>query len=122
MHERQAGGALWIGTYALRPILSDPEVLPPVEQAALSPTEFPFTQGDFEEQMQHALELMPEIVGDESVGVKYAINGILSLTPDGMPVLGESPDVKGLWAAAAVWVKEGAGTGRAVGGGVILGG
>ena len=64
--------------------------------------------------MQHALELMPEIVGDESVGVKYAINGILSLTPDGMPVLGESSDVKGLWSAAAVWVKEGPGTGKAL--------
>jgi len=114
MYERQAGGDLEIGSYAHRPILYDPEDLPPVEQAALSPTEFPFTQGDFEEQMQHALELMPEIVGDESVGVKYAINGILSLTPDGMPVLGESPDVKGLWAAAAVWVKEGPGTGRSV--------
>ena len=114
MYERQAGGDLEIGSYAHRPILYDPEDLPPVEQAALSPTEFPFTQADFDQQMQHALELMPEIVGDESVGVKYAINGILSLTPDGMPVLGESPDVKGLWSAAAVWVKEGPGTGKAV--------
>ena len=114
MYERQAGGDLEIGSYAHRPILYDPEDIPPIEQAALSPTEFPFTQADFEQQMQHALELMPEIVGDESVGVKYAINGILSLTPDGMPVLGESPDVKGLWAAAAVWVKEGPGTGKAM--------
>src|SRR5947208_12463027 len=64
--------------------------------------------------MQHALQLMPEIVGDESVGVKYAINGILSLTPDGMPVLGESPDVGGLWSAAAVWVKEGPAAGKSV--------
>lgn len=114
MYERQAGGDLEIGSYAHRPILYDPEDLPPVELAALSPTEFPFTQADFEEQMQHALELMPEIVADESVGVKYAINGILSLTPDGMPILGESPDVKGLWSAAAVWVKEGPGTGKAM--------
>jgi len=114
MYERQAGGDLEIGSYAHRPILYDPEDLPPVERAALSPTEFPFTQADFEQQMQHALELMPEIVGDESVGVRYAINGILSLTPDGMPVLGESPDVKGLWSAAAVWVKEGPGTGKAM--------
>jgi glycine cleavage system aminomethyltransferase T/glycine/D-amino acid oxidase-like deaminating enzyme len=114
MYERQAGGDLEIGSYAHRPILYDPDDLPSVEQAALSPTEFPFTQADFEVQMQHALELMPEIVGDESVGVKYAINGILSLTPDGMPVLGESPDVKGLWSAAAVWVKEGPGTGKAL--------
>jgi glycine cleavage system aminomethyltransferase T/glycine/D-amino acid oxidase-like deaminating enzyme len=114
MYERQAGGDLEIGSYAHRPILYDPEDIPPIERAALSPTEFPFTQPDFELQMQHALELMPEIVGDEKVGVKYAINGILSLTPDGMPVLGESPDVKGLWSAAAVWVKEGPSTGKAL--------
>jgi len=112
MYERQAGGDLEIGSYAHRPILYDPEDLPSVAQAALSPTEFPFTQADFAPQMEHALELMPEIVGDEKVGVKYAINGILSLTPDGMPVLGESPDVKGLWSASAVWVKEGPGTGK----------
>jgi glycine cleavage system aminomethyltransferase T/glycine/D-amino acid oxidase-like deaminating enzyme len=114
MYERQAGADLEIGSYAHKPILYDPEDIPPIENAALSPTEFPFTQADFEAQMQHALELMPEIVGDEKVGVKYAINGILSLTPDGMPVLGESPDVKGLWSAAAVWVKEGPGTGKAI--------
>ena len=58
---------------------------------------------------------MPEIVGDESVGVKYAINGLISLTPDGMPILGETPEVEGLWSAAAVWVKEGPGC-RQVGG------
>ena len=57
---------------------------------------------------------MPEVLGDESVGIKYAINGLLSLTPDGLPLLGETPEVKGLWSAAAVWVKEGPGVGRAV--------
>src|SRR5579872_4155312 len=112
MYERQAGGDLEIGSYAHRPILYDPEDIPPIEKAALSPTEFPFTQADFAPQMEHALELMPEIVGDEKVGVKYAINGILSLTPDGMPVVGESADVGGLWSAAAVWVKEGPATGK----------
>src|SRR5438128_3091739 len=114
MYERQAGGDLEIGSYAHRPILYDPEDIPPIERAALSPTEFPFTQPDFEVQMQHALELMPEIVGDEKVGVKYAINGLLSLTPDGMPLLGETHEVRGLWSCAAVWVKEGPGIAKAV--------
>jgi glycine cleavage system aminomethyltransferase T/glycine/D-amino acid oxidase-like deaminating enzyme len=114
MYERQDGGGLEVGSYAHRPILHDPEEIPSVEEAALSPTEFPFTQDDFALQMEHALELMPEIVGDESVGIKYAINGLLSLTPDGLPILGETPEVKGLWSAAAVWVKEGPGVGRAV--------
>lgn len=34
--------------------------------------------------------------------------------PDGYPILGETPEVKGLWSAAAVWIKEGPGTARAV--------
>ncbi|MGZ5405242.1 MAG: glycine cleavage T C-terminal barrel domain-containing protein, partial [Nocardioides sp.] len=40
-------------------------------------------------------------------------NGLLSLTCDGSPILGES-HVTGLWTAAAVWIKEGPGVGRAV--------
>jgi glycine cleavage system aminomethyltransferase T/glycine/D-amino acid oxidase-like deaminating enzyme len=114
MYERQDGTSLEIGSYAHRAILYDPEDLPSVEEAALTPTEFPFTQEDFTLQLEQALELMPEIVGDESVGIKYAINGILSLTPDGMPVLGELPEAKGLWSAAAVWVKEGPGVGKSL--------
>ena len=114
MYERQDGVGLEIGSYAHRSILHDPEEIPSIEEAALSPTEFPFTQADFDRQMEDALDLMPEIVGDESVGVKYAINGLISLTPDGMPILGETPEVKGLWSAAAVWVKEGPGVGKSV--------
>jgi glycine cleavage system aminomethyltransferase T/glycine/D-amino acid oxidase-like deaminating enzyme len=114
MYERQDGSGLEIGSYAHRAILHDPEEIPSIEQASLSPTELPFTQADFDPQMEDALELMPEIVGDESVGVKYAINGLLSLTPDGLPLLGETPEVKGLWSCAAVWVKEGPGIGAAV--------
>jgi glycine cleavage system aminomethyltransferase T/glycine/D-amino acid oxidase-like deaminating enzyme len=114
MYERQDGVGLEIGSYAHRSIQHEPEEIPTIEAAALSPTEFPFTQADFDPQLGDALDLMPEIVGDESVGVKYAINGLISLTPDGMPILGETPEVKGLWSAAAVWVKEGPGVGKSV--------
>src|SRR6188472_2548687 len=121
MYERQDGTGLEIGSYAHRSIVHDPEEIPSVEAAALSPTEFPFTQADFDPQLADALDLMPEIVGDESVGVKYAINGLISLTPDGMPILGETPEVKGLWSAAAVWVKEGPGVGKSLAEWMVLG-
>src|SRR5690348_6158691 len=114
MYERQDGSGLEVGSYAHRAILHDPEDIPSNEEAALSPTELPFTQEDFEKQMEDALELIPEVLNDESVGIKYAINGLLSLTPDGLPLLGETPEVKGLWSAAAVWVKEGPGVGKSV--------
>ena len=113
-YERQHGGDMEVGSYAHRPILWDPEDIPSIEQSALSPTELPFTSDDFDPQLEQALELMPELLGDENAGIRYAINGLLSLTPDGFPILGETPEVKGLWSAAAVWVKEGPGTARAV--------
>ncbi len=114
MYERQDGTGLEVGSYAHRPILHDPEDIPSIEEASLSPTELPFTQEDFALQLEHALQLVPEILGDETVGIKYAINGLLSLTPDGLPILGETPEVAGLWSAAAVWVKEGPGVGKSV--------
>jgi glycine cleavage system aminomethyltransferase T/glycine/D-amino acid oxidase-like deaminating enzyme len=114
MYERQHGGDLEVGSYAHRPILMEADDIPSIEASAMSPTELPFTQEDFELQMEQALELVPAILGDERVGIRYAINGLLSLTPDGMPILGETPEVKGLWSCAAVWVKEGPGIGKAV--------
>jgi glycine cleavage system aminomethyltransferase T/glycine/D-amino acid oxidase-like deaminating enzyme len=114
MYERQHGSEFEIGSYAHRPILLEPDGIPSIEQAAQSPTELPFTKDDFDPQMEDALTLFPEIVADERVGVKYAVNGLISLTPDGMPIVGESPEVRGLWSVAAIWVKEGPGFGRTV--------
>ncbi|MEY9258741.1 glycine cleavage system aminomethyltransferase T/glycine/D-amino acid oxidase-like deaminating enzyme [Brevibacterium epidermidis] len=113
-YERQHGSDMEIGSYAHRPILHDPDEIPSIEAAKLSPTEMPFTDEDFDPQLEQAVELMPEVLSDPDVEIRYAINGLLSLTPDGAPVLGESPQVKGLWSAAAVWVKEGPGVGWAV--------
>jgi glycine cleavage system aminomethyltransferase T len=113
MYERQHGGDLEIGSYAHRPILMDADEIPSIEESRLSPTELPFTQDDFDPQMEHALELIPDILGDERVGIRYSINGLLSLTPDGMPVLGET-EVKGLWSAAAIWIKEAPGIARMI--------
>jgi glycine cleavage system aminomethyltransferase T/glycine/D-amino acid oxidase-like deaminating enzyme len=114
MYERQHGSEFEIGSYAHRPILLEPDDIPSIEQAAQSPTELPFTKDDFDPQMEDALTLFPEIVADERVGVKYAVNGLISLTPDAMPIVGETPEVRGLWSVAAIWVKEGPGFGRTV--------
>jgi glycine/D-amino acid oxidase-like deaminating enzyme len=114
MYERQHGGDMEVGSYAHRPIIIGPDDIPSIEQSPRSPTELPFTADDFDPQLAEALELMPDLLGDERVGIRYAINGLISMTPDGHPVLGETPEVKGLWSAAASWIKEGPGVGRAV--------
>jgi glycine cleavage system aminomethyltransferase T/glycine/D-amino acid oxidase-like deaminating enzyme len=114
MYERQHGGDMEVGSYMHRPIIVPPETILSNEEAVLSPTELPFTADDFDPQLAASLELMPELLGDEKAGIRYAINGLISMTPDGHPLLGETPEVKGLWAAAASWIKEGPGCGRAV--------
>ncbi|NDC17261.1 MAG: FAD-binding oxidoreductase, partial [Actinobacteria bacterium] len=50
MYERQHGTGLEIGSYAHRPILYTPDDIPSNATAALSPTEFAFTQADFDIQ------------------------------------------------------------------------
>jgi len=113
MYERQNGSDMEVGSYAHRPILLDPDDIPSSEEAALSPTELPFTSEDFDPQLEQALELMPEILTVEGAGIRHAINGLLSLTPDGMPLLGET-EVKNLWSVAAIWIKEAPGIAKAV--------
>jgi glycine cleavage system aminomethyltransferase T len=114
MYERQNGSDMEVGSYAHRPILMDADDIPSIEESALSPTELPFTSEDFDPQLEQALELMPDILTVEGAGIRHSINGLLSLTPDGMPVLGETPEVKNFWSVAAVWIKEGPGIARAV--------
>ncbi len=114
MYERQHGGDMEVGSYAHRPIIVEPDDIPSIEQSALSPTELPFTSDDFDPQLEQALELMPELLGDEKAGTRYAINGLISMTPDGHPALGECPEVAGLWSVAASWIKEAPGIARAV--------
>jgi len=108
-YERQTAGSMEVGSYAHRPILHRVEEIPSNEEAALSPTEMPFTPDDFDQQMEEAIELM-EFLGDGVI--KYAIYGLLSLTPVANPVLGPTVEVENLWSAAAVWIKEGPGVGK----------
>ncbi len=111
-YERQTAGSMEVGSYAHRPIFHHPDDIPSNEAAALTPTELPFTADDFDQQFEEAIELMGDIL--ETAEIRYAINGLLSLTPDAMPVLGETVEVRNLWSAAAVWIKEGPGIAQLV--------
>ena len=112
MYERQTAGSMEVGSYAHRPIFHHPDDIPSIQEARLSPTELPLTQDDFDPQLEDALDLMPDILG--AAEMRYGVNGLLSLTPDAMPLLGETIEVENLWSAAAIWIKEGPGMGRLV--------
>ncbi len=112
MYERQSYGAMEVGSYAHRPILMHPDNIPTIAEAERSPTELPFTPGDFAPQLEHAREIMGELLAGTEM--QYAINGLLSLTPDTQQLLGETAEVANLWSAAAVWVREGPGSAQLV--------
>jgi len=109
-YERQTAGSMEVGSYAHRPIFHPPDTIPSIEESRLSPTELPLSQDDFDPQLEQAMELMP-MLGEAEM--RYGINGLLSLTPDAMPLVGET-EVRNLWSCAAIWIKEGPGTGRAL--------
>ncbi len=112
MYERQSHGAMEIGSYAHRPILVHPDDIPSNAEAERTPTELPFTGDDFAPQLEHARAIMGELLAGSEM--QYSVNGLLSLTPDAMQVLGETAEVEKLWSAAAVWIKEGPGTARLI--------
>ena len=112
MYERQSHGAMEVGSYAHRPILLHPDDIPSVDEAERSPTELPFTPDDFALQLEHAREIMGELLAGAEM--EYAVNGLLSLTSDTQQVLGETAEVANLWSAAAVWVREGPGSAQLI--------
>ena len=114
MYERPSGNDLEVGSYEHRPILWDVEDVPSIEEAPLSPTQPPLTEDAFEPSMEHALELMPEVLDDPNAGIRHSIDGLLSVTPDGAPLVGPLQDVDGLWSVAAIWIKEAPAFGKTV--------
>ncbi|MFB6227049.1 MAG: FAD-dependent oxidoreductase [Halobacteriales archaeon] len=114
MYERPSGNDMEVGSYQHRPILWDVEEILSIDEAPLSPTQPPLTEDAFEQSMMDALDLMPDVLDDPEAGVRYEIDGLLSQTPDGAPLLGPLQDVEGLWSCAAVWIKEAPAIGEAV--------
>jgi len=105
MYERQHGNDMEVGSYEHRPILMDVDDIPSIEESPLSPTQLPLTEDAFEQSMEHALELMPEILDDPGAGIRHSIDGLLSMTAGG-PLVGPTKDLDNFWSVAAIWIKE----------------
>ncbi len=112
LYFRGHGDRVGIGSYAHRPMPVDLDDLPTVSSPAHPmPSMLPFTPDDFAPSWADATALLPALAG---AGVDTGFNGIFSFTPDGMPLLGEHPALRGFWVAEAVWVTHSAGVGKAL--------
>ncbi|MEV4331861.1 FAD-dependent oxidoreductase [Streptomyces sp. NPDC049597] len=111
LYYRDRFDRLGIGYYGHRPMPVDVNDILSVDEADEMPSVLKFTEDDFAEAWTETQSLLP---ATKEADLEEGINGLFSFTTDGLPLLGESPDVKGFWVAEAVWVTHSAGVGRAV--------
>ena len=106
------GGQIEWGYYEEKnPRLVHPRDLLEKEQSRLSPSQRDLEVDQIMEPLERAMELTP-ILGELGFDEKRSYNGLLQVTSDGGPSIGESAEVRGLWYCEAVWVKDGPGTGK----------
>jgi dimethylglycine oxidase len=112
LYFREHVDRLGIGSYAHRPMPVDLRELSvgDVTEDAM-PSMLTFTEADFAPAWEQCQKLLPCL---QSATIEHGFNGIFSFTPDGGPLIGESPDVAGFWIAEAVWVTHSAGVARSV--------
>ncbi len=120
LYFRQHGDSYGVGSYNHEPLLVDPEEIRSPEDSEEMPSIREFTEEHFYEPTHPdieksaydaACELVPEF---EDRGFERAFNGMFSFTPDGMPLLGETEGIDGLWWALAVWVTQSGGVGSVI--------
>ena len=109
MYAREYFDYYEVGSYRHEPLLVNADDILPYDQARVTPAIMPFKLEVFAESLISVEELLPCLADAQ---LFESINGMFSFTPDGMPILGESPQVKGFWTAEAVWVAHAGGVGK----------
>ncbi|MDX6266572.1 MAG: dimethylglycine oxidase [Frankiales bacterium] len=111
LYYRERGDTIGVGYYGHRPMPVRAEDICRLDESAVMPSVQDFTADDFAEAWKQTQVLLP---CTREAELAEGINGLFSFTTDNMPLIGESPTVKGFWVAEAVWVTHSAGVGRAV--------
>ncbi|GGK75120.1 GcvT family protein [Amphritea balenae] len=106
------GGQIEWGYYEEQePRLCHPRDILEKEDARLSPSQRDLELEEVIDPLERAIELTP-ILGELGYDEKYSFNGLLQVSTDGGPTIGESANVRGLWYAESVWIKDGPGIGK----------
>jgi glycine cleavage system aminomethyltransferase T/glycine/D-amino acid oxidase-like deaminating enzyme len=106
------GGQIEWGYYEEKdPRLVHPRDLLEKGESHWSPSQRDLELEQIMEPLERAIELTP-ILGELGWDDKQSFNGLLQVTADGGPSIGESPQTRGLWYAESVWVKDAPGIGK----------
>src|SRR5262249_7199054 len=108
------GGQIEWGYYEeTNPRLCHPRDILEKDQARLSPSQRDLEMEQIMTPLERAIELTP-ILGELGYDERRSFNGLLQVTADGGPSIGESQKVRGLWYAVAIWVKDAPGMAKLV--------
>jgi len=108
------GGQIEWGYYEEQnPRLVHPRDILPKEQARLSPSQRDLDMEQVMEPLERAMELTP-ILGELGYNEGHSFNGLLQVSTDNGPAVGESQNVRGLWYVVGIWVKDAPGFGKLV--------
>ena len=108
------GGMIEWGYYEeTNPRLVHPRDLLEKGEARLSPSQRDLDMEQILEPLERAIALTP-ILGELGYDERRSFNGLLQVTADGGPSIGESRKVAGLWYAVAIWVKDAPGMAKLV--------
>ncbi len=132
VYARPHGDAVGIGNYDHDPIVVDPGDLDRPSEAVAGPgihelradsagdwnpgdyaAARPFTESDFAPAFENLSELVPALAGAE---IAAGVNGLMAVTPDDNPILGEVPGLDGCWLAVAVPAMLSGGVGEVLAG------
>ena len=75
------------------------------------PSKFPLTMVDWEDGWNETVKVMPAL---RNATLVDSYNGVFPYSPDGMPLLGETPGLSGLWTVECVWATHSIGAARSV--------
>ena len=108
LYYRQVGDCYGIGNYRHEPRLVEPEHIA-APGGPLQPSKLAFTPEDYVACAEETRRLLPAV---GAAPVRDAFNGLMSFTPDGFPLIGETAAVRNLWLCEAIWVTHSGGAGR----------
>ncbi|MGA9401974.1 GcvT family protein [Haladaptatus sp.] len=124
LYFRQHGDSYGVGSYNHEPLLVEPEDIYGPEKLDDLGLKYPslreftaehFVENTHPDHEQTAADAASELIpAFEDCDWETQMNGMFCFTTDGMPILGETEDIDGLWWALAVWVTQSGGVGNIV--------
>jgi glycine cleavage system aminomethyltransferase T/glycine/D-amino acid oxidase-like deaminating enzyme len=106
---RDHGDRVGIGSFHHRGMPVRPEKLDSHPRNLDGSLAYSFTEPEWSGAWELVQGFMPALKG---IGMSQRINGVFGFTPDGYPVVGEHPEVSGLWFAASIWITHSQGVAR----------